>query len=71
MGLFDVLRYPISDQPTVEELAALPRDLYNVWRTSVGWYVATNESKVKYYSEAPVHVDILMLREMIKNYEPI
>ena len=31
MTIFDVIRYPISDPPQTEELAALPLDLYWDW----------------------------------------
>ena len=33
MSLFDVIKYPISYPPTVEELNALPETIYNKWRS--------------------------------------
>ena len=37
MTVFDVLRYPISDLPTAEELIALPADLYRKWLHYSTW----------------------------------
>ncbi len=37
MGLFDVIRYPISDYPTEDELNALPRLLFNRWIIQIGY----------------------------------
>jgi len=31
MSLFDVIRYPISDVPTLEELEAIPDEIFNQW----------------------------------------
>jgi hypothetical protein len=31
MSIFDVIRYPISDPPTYEELNNLPDDLFDMW----------------------------------------
>ncbi len=36
MSIFDVLRYPISDKPTYEQIRALPNDIYSIWVTSIG-----------------------------------
>jgi hypothetical protein len=37
MSIFAVIKYPISNCPTVEELAALPKDLFDTWKISVHW----------------------------------
>jgi len=37
MTIFDSIKYPISDLPTVAELSALPVDLYGEWLISSGW----------------------------------
>jgi hypothetical protein len=39
MSLLDVIRYPISDPPTLEELEALPKDIQHEWLTH---HVANN-----------------------------
>lgn len=41
MTVFDVLRYPISDLPTREEIEALPEEVFIVLRES------SNESRIK------------------------
>ena len=37
MTIFDSIRYPISDLPTVKELEVLPSDLFNQWVESTEW----------------------------------
>jgi hypothetical protein len=37
MSLFDVIRYPISDRPTAEELGSLPHNLFEEWRNKSFW----------------------------------
>jgi len=79
MSLFDVIRYPISNPPTKEELWALPPDLFNEWKKSVGWknvrgvtpgYV---EAYYKEFNsdEAYKLDNIRLLRKMIKDYDNI
>ncbi len=31
MSLFDVIKYPISDEPTNEQIKALPNDIFAKW----------------------------------------
>ena len=31
MSLFDIIKYPISDTPTKEQLDALPDEIYQKW----------------------------------------
>ncbi len=38
MSLFDVIKYPVSNPPTSEQLNALPDAIYNKWRT---WWLTT------------------------------
>ncbi len=33
MSLFDVLKYPINDLPTAEQIVALPGDIWIKWQT--------------------------------------
>ncbi len=42
MSLFDVIRYPISTPPTLEELHQLPNDLYKDWSDVVIAVMFTN-----------------------------
>ena len=55
MGVFDVLRYPISDLPTEEELGALPSDLFKKWKSQTVWveptYFDTPKDIGRYYTE--------------------
>lgn len=37
MSLFDVIRYPIGYPPTIEQLAALPKELYMKWIKASEW----------------------------------
>jgi hypothetical protein len=37
MSLFDVLRYPVSIPPTLEEFQRIPKDLFNKWAQSANW----------------------------------
>ena len=37
MSLFDVIKYPISTPPTVEQLSALPKDLFSRWIKTTPW----------------------------------
>jgi hypothetical protein len=37
MTIFDTLRYPISELPTKEELAALPVELFSQWVWQSHW----------------------------------
>ncbi len=37
MSLFDAIKYPISDPPTLDQLFALPDNLLKDWITVNGW----------------------------------
>jgi hypothetical protein len=37
MSLFDVIKYPISNPPTLSELAALPRNILASWFKITEW----------------------------------
>jgi len=37
MTIFDVIRYPMSDIPTVVELEALPKRLFDKWVSRTEW----------------------------------
>jgi hypothetical protein len=73
MSLFDVLRYPISDPPTVEQLEALPRRVFVKWRRKANfsvsassqmichWYGSTNRDLHMF----PPKEELQLLRDMI------
>lgn len=80
MSLFDVLRYPISDIPTNDELLALPNDLFDRWVSKSDWdgRAVSKKHIVKWYQEyygftGPTGKmdtrDIEYLRTLIKEYE--
>ncbi len=79
MSLFDVLRWPISDEPTKEELEALPCSLFKEWMSEVGFVPAnwSHENVAWYYRKERLAIkiavhDIRVLRKMIEEYnEPI
>jgi len=37
MSLFDVIKYPISDKITTDELNAVPEPIYNYWNWHYGY----------------------------------
>jgi hypothetical protein len=59
MSIFDVIRYPISWPPAVEELDAIPKPLYDRWAREVYTYEDNTSYKEK----------IQVLRDMIKEYD--
>lgn len=61
MSLFHVLKYPVSDPPTMEELAALPHPILQQWAE----FVYENNSRAWYTTELGTGV----LRHMIQGYE--
>ncbi len=75
MSLFDVIRYPISDSPTLEQLKALPEDLYTVWikrahfipenwsHKDIVWYYRPDRRTINSDKE------IKLLRQMIEEYD--
>ncbi len=79
MSLFDVIRYPISDIPTEDQLAALPEDLLDKWLDHseflardywtftriVSFYVVRKDDNKPY----KIHPEIIVLRKMIKEYD--
>jgi hypothetical protein len=79
MSLFDVIRYPISDLPTISELAALPEEVYNMLRRHDNYVSVLNTSStssIKYFlttqyasKHMPIHQlnTLTTLREVIYN----
>jgi hypothetical protein len=74
MSIFDVIKYPISEPPTKEELEALPDDLYNYWCVREFGYSYSRNTIHRYlsgYNPSNV-IMIKQLRQMIEDYdEPI
>ena len=79
MSLFDVLRYPISNSPTENELLGLPESVFKKWQLEVGWMKKGSSTDIYSglslmtgaYRSAPRHQDIVLLRKMIAEYESI
>ena len=73
MSLFDVIKYPISDPPTPEEINALPRDLSMKWLLSIGFtpinsgFVFSAKDLSNYFGSD----EIEDLRKMVLDYEPV
>jgi hypothetical protein len=59
MSIFDVIRYPISWPPTIEELESIPTPLYDAWYKKVNTYEDFRNYKEK----------IQVLRDIIKEYD--
>jgi hypothetical protein len=86
MSLFDVIRYPISDPPTPEEIEALPQDLYNTWLELrsftyanprdrdrglvASWYSAVYDPDGREYMFEVDRKEVEALRTLIKSYNP-
>jgi hypothetical protein len=78
MSLFHTIKYPISAPPTVEQLEALPKELFKKWAKNCGWvigegvYMRGTDYICRFYSmyetEASLK-DIIRLRKMIQEYE--
>lgn len=76
MTIFDVIKYPISDCPTKEELEALPVAVYAKWLLVVGTSGRLTPDIVSiFYSDFCEYTqgkrDIMILRKIIKEYEPV
>jgi len=73
MSLFDVIKYPISHPPTVEELSALPEDLYIKWRDET--FSIHPEPTIVWVAAYLKAVNLLYvterLRRFIGDYEPL
>lgn len=77
MSLFDVIKYPISDPPTKEELAAIPNEIFDNWvQDNFGYSPPLKESLrqriIKFYAR-DVHTpsfnkdELRVLRQIIKD----
>ena len=78
MSLFDVIRYPISNPPTLEELQRLPGDLYQEWVSSTGWRADSSDPAwVSSWYKKHIHTayyesvgpgDLAHLKQLIKDW---
>lgn len=84
MSLFDVIRYPLSTPPSKSELSQLPEDLLYHWVSKSDWKHVNfiNREDItetisvwyrKYWNVATTtdNLDLMLLRRLIKDYEPI
>lgn len=81
MSLFDVLRYPVSDKPTLEELERIPASIINKWVSKTPWqnYKDTIDDFRDWYSQceepaaqrehANDREEVDLLRKMIAEWE--
>ena len=77
MTIFDSIRYPISDLPTEEELAAIPRRIYYRWIKKM-WKYKLSQCPPSLVAEwasnrrdMPTTTEALsVLRKLIQEYEP-
>jgi len=73
MSLFDVIRYPVSDIPTEEELAKIPYDIIREWKkVNYFWDEITPREISNYFGMTYCDRDIeavINLRQMIKDYD--
>ena len=79
MSLFDAIKYPISDKPTVEQLAALPEKIFNKWIAGTNWRtfnLTPNEIAIWYstYSDTFLFdnrdaAEIRLLKQLIAEWD--
>ena len=78
MTIFDVLRYPISEPPTEEELDRLPRDLLECWKSNNGFMWSTDTEMISNFYMTSFRnkeylgkckKEINELRRMVKEYD--
>ena len=78
MTIFDTIRYPISDIPTVEQLEALPSTLFRRWAKRanfereasilgiVFWFECEYVNRELWNTYPSAKEDIQLLRDMIR-----
>jgi hypothetical protein len=86
MSLFDVLKYPISNPPTLQELEALPVVIFDRWVIDANlWHIRLEHrptplsihSQMKQYrkqwniTDLDMKYKINLLRQYILEYEPV
>lgn len=77
MSLFDVIKYPISNPPSPEELFVLPTDVYSGWcRDLLGGtytpYFVSGYLHTKFFVKPIEYMDeIYNLKKRLEEYEPL
>ena len=86
MSLFDVIKYPISEPPTLEELNALPNEIFNQWISLSHWrspgkwkdadgishyYKNFYGSDHDAYPDQEQSRDVKLLRKLIEEYNEL
>jgi len=84
MTIFDTIKYPVSDLPTLEQLEAIPESIYIEWRTYGNFIRARKDPKehlemmtIRWntlgYTTAEFerYYQISYLRKLIAEYEPV
>ena len=69
MTIFDTIRYPVSDIPTVEELNNIPIEIMELWKTKYHFTTYSNAGIVSFFKFYTARNIILALRKMIKEYD--
>ena len=70
MSLFDVIKYPISDPPRIQELKALPDHIIAKWMYKIRWESSVHalfNSVTNRYDYDIDHPRIIILRKIIKD----
>lgn len=82
MTIFDTIRYPVSDLPTLEQLEAIPESIYVEWRKFGSFMSVRKDPKAhlemmtsRWNNTTPVEFEgyylISYLRKLIAEYEPV
>ena len=73
MGVFDVLRYPISCPPTQDEMDSLPDDVFENWKHQVGWLPFRERRMIitfyndNYYRIENIRSHVQVLKQILKD----
>lgn len=67
MSLFDIIKYPISDHPTIDELWDLPEHIQTKWQRRVGNGECLSSMINFAVSDPEDNVNLWHLREVIKD----
>ena len=82
MTIFDTIRYPVSDLPTLEQLEAIPESIYIEWR-DFGNFISVRKDPERHSemmidrwnnttpAEFERYYQINYLRKLIAEYEPV
>jgi hypothetical protein len=71
MGLFDMLRYPISDKPTKEEIEAIPDDIFNKWVETSFVYLRSREEVIVFFNSHCSFIKYIGAQTCIDDYRKL